>query len=90
MKLRKWILILSFFLTFLSSTGIASANDCVIREWGLAKDVSNMKPVGLAQKFSSKEVSQVFVFASLNCLVVPDAVIVKFDRTGKTVPEKKS
>ena len=88
MNLRNGFLFLSALLALFFMGRSAFANDCVIREWSLAHSINDMRPIGVSQKFSSKEVSQVFVLASLNCLTASDAVIVKFERDGKTVQEK--
>jgi len=86
MRLSNWIFALAILPVWSSAY---AANDCVVREWSLARDVTEMKPVGIAQSFLSSEVSQVFVFASLDCNAIDDAVLVKFDRDGKTVHEKQ-
>lgn len=87
MILRNGYLSLLGVLPFLF-TEAAYSHDCVIREWNLASAVNDMRPIGVSQKFSSREVSQVYVFAALNCLSVSNAVIVKFERDGKVVHEK--
>jgi hypothetical protein len=86
MRLGNWILALAILPVWSSAY---AANDCVVKEWSLARDVNDMKPVGIAQSFSSSDVSQVFVFASLDCNAIDGAVVVKFDRDGKIVHEKQ-
>lgn len=87
MNARNRFLICVVFLFFAQSSA-TNAHDCVVREWSLSRDLKDMKPVGVSQRFSSKNVPQVFVFASLNCLSVSDAVIVRFERDGKVVFQK--
>jgi hypothetical protein len=86
MRLRNWIFL---FVVQLFWSPAYAANDCVIKEWSLAKDVSEMKPIGVAQSFSSKDVGQIFVFASLDCSTIDDVVTVKFDRDGRAIQEKQ-
>lgn len=68
--------------------GNAYSHDCVVKEWSLSRDIREMRPVGVSQKFSSKEATQIFVFAALNCLSFSDAIIVRFERDGKVLSEK--